>query len=61
MLPSRDELEELVRDLQARVKQLEERLEGSPKPAGDSKGLRMVLMGPPGAGMYICTLPSASP
>jgi adenylate kinase len=56
MLPSRDELEELVRDLQARVKQLEERLDGSPKPVGDGKGLRMILMGPPGAGMHLSFL-----
>jgi hypothetical protein len=53
MIPSSDELEKLVHDLQARVKHLEERLEGSSRPAGVGNGVRMVLMGPPGAGMHL--------
>lgn len=46
-------LQELVHKLEARVKQLEDKLThagGGPKPAADSS-VRMILMGPPGAGM----------
>ena len=54
MAPTSDDLHDLVNRLEARVKQLEDKLHeaagGPPKPAGDSKGVRMVLIGPPGAG-----------
>jgi len=51
MAPTSEDLQELVAKLEARVKHLEERIAGGPpKPAGDGKGVRMILMGPPGAG-----------
>ncbi len=46
-----EELQQLVNKLEARVKQLEDNLthaSGGPKP---ESGVRMILMGPPGAGM----------
>jgi adenylate kinase len=46
-----EELQQLVNKLEARVKQLEDNLAhaaGGPKP---ESGVRMILMGPPGAGM----------
>ena len=55
MAPTSDELHDLVAKLEARVKQLEQKLlesaGGAPKPAGDGQSIRMILMGPPGAGM----------
>ncbi|KAI9859240.1 MAG: adenylate kinase [Trichoglossum hirsutum] len=46
-----DNLKDLVHKLESRVQQLEARLEhGGPKPP---RGLRMILMGPPGAGMLV--------
>lgn len=57
MAPTSEDLHELVNRLEARVKQLEEKLHeaagGAPKPVGDSKGVRMILMGPPGAGKLL--------
>lgn len=54
MAPVTEDLHELVNKLEARVKQLEDKLHqatgGAPKPAVDSNGVRMILMGPPGAG-----------
>lgn len=50
-----DGLRDLVRKLESRVEQLEAKLEqttGSPpRPKPPTKGIRMILMGPPGAGM----------
>jgi adenylate kinase len=48
-------LQELVKKLESRVKELEDRLQyasggPAPSPAGS---VRMVLMGPPGAGMNL--------
>ncbi|KAI9857734.1 MAG: adenylate kinase [Vezdaea acicularis] len=49
-----DDLKALIRKLEMRVHQLESKIgqaDGSaPKPTTNSKGLRMILMGPPGAG-----------
>lgn len=48
-------LHDLVQKLEARVKQLEDRLQeaaGGPAAASGSS-VRMVLMGPPGAGMTL--------
>jgi len=46
-----DNLKDLVHKLELRVQQLESRLEhGGSKPP---RGVRMVLMGPPGAGMLV--------
>lgn len=45
-------LQELVSKLELRVKQLEDKIQhasGGPKPSAD-EGVRMILMGPPGAG-----------
>lgn len=51
------ELLDLVQRLDTRVKQLESKIEslqgGSPKPIPSSKEVRMILMGPPGAGMFL--------
>jgi hypothetical protein len=45
------DLKDLVHKLEARVHQLEERLgEGGKKPKSVSKSMRMILIGPPGAG-----------
>jgi adenylate kinase len=49
-------LQELVNKLESRVKQLEDKLQhasGGPAPSS-SGSVRMILMGPPGAGM--CSL-----
>ena len=59
MAPIRDEtvegLRDLVKKLESRVEQLEAKLEqttGSPpRPKPPTNGIRMILMGPPGAGM----------
>lgn len=59
MAPIRDEtvdgLRDLVSKLESRVEQLEAKLEqttGSPRrPKPPTSGIRMILMGPPGAGM----------
>ncbi|EFW22486.1 Adenylate kinase [Coccidioides posadasii str. Silveira] len=57
MAPTKDEtvdsLKSIIRDLEARVVQLEQKLvhgEGSSKVNSLADGMRMVLMGPPGAG-----------
>lgn len=54
MAPIKDEtvqdLKDLVHKLDARVRQLEARLEGASKPKSNLSSLRMILMGPPGAG-----------
>lgn len=47
-------LQDMVQKLDSRVKELEKKLEhvqgGSSKSNADSKEVRMILMGPPGAG-----------
>jgi hypothetical protein len=53
-------LQDLVQKLESRVKQLEDKLEHA---SGGTKhtpteGVRMILMGPPGAGMYTSTPPT---
>lgn len=64
MAPIKDEtvdsLRDLVNKLESRVQQLESRLEGSGGGSGqqakrDGPSIRMILMGPPGAGTR-CTL-----
>jgi hypothetical protein len=55
MAPITEDLHELVAKLEARVKDLEAKLfetGGAEKKSTDS--VRMVLMGPPGAGMFDC-------
>jgi adenylate kinase len=64
MAPTSEDLHELVAKLESRVKDLEQKLfeshGGAPKPAVDSEGVRMILMGPPGAGMCaLCHCSSA--
>jgi adenylate kinase len=47
-------LQDLVNKLESRVKQLEDKLthtQGGTKHT-DQEGVRMILMGPPGAGMF---------
>lgn len=55
MAPITDDLHDMVAKLEERVKDLESRLHlapgGAPKPTGVAEGIRMILMGPPGAGM----------
>jgi adenylate kinase len=56
MAPIKDEtvdtLKELVNKLEARVKQLEEKIQhGGSGAAPAAESIRMILMGPPGAGM----------
>lgn len=59
MAPIKDEtvdnLRDLVQKLESRVQQLEAKLEGSggasgQQTKGDGPSIRMILMGPPGAG-----------
>lgn len=62
MAPVKDEtvdgLRDLVAKLELRVEQLEAKLEQTPgaptarRPKSSSSSIRMVLMGPPGAGTY---------
>ena len=55
MSPVTEDIHDLVAKLEQRVKDLESRLHlasgGASKPAGVADGVRMILMGPPGAGM----------
>lgn len=44
-----DSLKDLINRLESRVHHLEARLEGREKPT-DVEGVRMILIGPPGAG-----------
>jgi len=54
MAPTGDDIHELIALLEARVKELEARLlkteGGAPSAARVGQNIRMVLMGPPGAG-----------
>ena len=54
-----DNLKDLVSKLESRVEQLETRLQkmdgSTPKATKSNKELRMVLMGPPGAGIVDST------
>lgn len=49
-------LHDLVSKLESRIQLLEDKLHqatgGAPKPSSDGKEIRMILMGPPGAGAY---------
>lgn len=55
MAPITEDIHDLVAKLEQRVKDLESRLHlasgGAPKQTGIAEGVRMILMGPPGAGM----------
>jgi hypothetical protein len=54
MAPTSDDIHEVIAKLEARVKELEARLlkteGGAPSVAKDGQSIRMILMGPPGAG-----------
>lgn len=56
MAPITDEkvgdLKDLVHKLEARVHDLERRLEGGGKKPSISDSMRMILIGPPGAGAF---------
>lgn len=58
MAPTKDDvvdsLKSIIHDLEARVIQLEQKLVHgeSSKPKSVAESMRMVLMGPPGAGMF---------
>lgn len=49
-----DGLRESVRKLEARIKELESKIEhfGTGTPHSPPEGVRMILMGPPGAGEF---------
>ena len=47
-----DDLKSLIRQLEARVVELESRLSGGSGKSAPSEGIRMILMGPPGAGAF---------
>lgn len=49
-------LHELVNKLEKRVQELESRLSGGPKPVEEGS-VRMILMGPPGAGKSLSNTP----
>jgi hypothetical protein len=49
-----DDLKSLVNKLESRVAELEQKLAG--RDASSTSGVRMILMGPPGAGMWIHVL-----
>lgn len=55
MAPVTEDIHDLVAKLEQRVKDLESRLHlasgGAAKQTGIAEGVRMILMGPPGAGM----------
>ena len=70
MAPIRDEtvdaLRDLVTKLEARVEQLEAKVrqhDGSAptRPAKSRESMRMILMGPPGAGIYYIVYPPREP
>lgn len=50
-MTSVDELKQLVSRLESRIEQLESKLTGTGKASGSDDGMRMIIMGPPGAGM----------
>jgi len=54
MAPTSDDIHELVAKLEARVKELEAKVfkyeGGAPSSTKDGQSIRMILMGPPGAG-----------
>ena len=50
-----DDLKSLIRQLEARVVELESRLSGGSGKSAPSEGIRMILMGPPGAGAFFCS------
>lgn len=49
-----DDLKSLIKQLEARVVELESRLSGGSGNSAPSEGIRMILMGPPGAGAVFC-------
>lgn len=59
MAPVRDDMQsiqETIKNLELRVRELEESLkssEGRQKDLGDKSNIRLILMGPPGAGMKL--------
>ena len=61
MAPIKDEtvqnLKDLVAQLESRIRSLEFRLGGGgPKAVSHAESMRMILMGPPGAGVHAPTL-----
>src|SRR5258706_521830 len=53
MAPTSEDLHDLVHKLEARVKELEARIESGAKSALPTPGVRMILIGPPGAGTFL--------
>jgi hypothetical protein len=50
-MASVDELKKLVSRLESRIEQLESRITGHGGAEKSEDGMRMIIMGPPGAGM----------
>jgi len=53
-MASVDELKKLVSRLESRIEQLESKITGHGGSSASEDGMRMVIMGPPGAGMLFC-------
>lgn len=51
-MASVDELKKLVSRLESRIEQLESKITGHGAGSASGDGMRMVIMGPPGAGMH---------
>lgn len=49
-MASVDELKQLVSRLESRIEQLESKITGTGRASGSEDGMRMIIMGPPGAG-----------
>jgi len=53
-MASVDELKKLVSRLESRIEQLESKITGQGGSSASEDGMRMIIMGPPGAGMLFC-------
>ena len=46
---TKEELQQMIQKLERRIHDLEQKMDGK-KPADPKEGMRMILIGPPGAG-----------
>jgi adenylate kinase len=56
-MASVDELKKLVSRLESRIEQLETKITGQGGSSASEDGMRMIIMGPPGAGTLFCLQP----